>query len=348
MRVEVQLSYNKAETSHTHLQTISGSPLCVASAQHYQHDRRLPVMILATIRASSMRCTLFLQGIHGFDIRRSASARLMLRVAGGAVIVSPCTAVTNEADKRIYARQDKLHFHPSRLSIRPFPNVSSFDVSLKYVFSAAQRSFEAGRSSADTPSYKGYLWRFVILILCEGGFLNICIAELSQTIVPPHNHSSQSSASSSPRIGLQRLSLSDDSASHASSSWTSSSTRPHPSFDPGHSSPPALQARTTSEPAYRSGVHPAYPAHGHPPVIMTRHIDPNALAMSGYPYAASQPMPQMSHSGSQLGPGGRSTDPSADRMSSAPGRYECNWCGKGFTRPSSLKVSGNSLAYPPL
>ena len=135
----MQLSYNKAETSHTHLQTILGSPLCVASTQHYQHDRRLPVMILATIRASSMRCTLFLQGIHGFDIRRSASARLMPRVAGGAVIVSSCTAVTNDADNHIYARQDRHHFCPSRLSIHPFLNVSSFDAPLKYVFSATQR-----------------------------------------------------------------------------------------------------------------------------------------------------------------------------------------------------------------
>ncbi|KAI0092939.1 hypothetical protein BDY19DRAFT_397512 [Irpex rosettiformis] len=171
---------------------------------------------------------------------------------------------------------------------------------------------------------------------------DIFAAELSQTIVPSHNHSSQSSASSSPRIGLQRLSLSDDGSSHASSSRAGSSARPHPSFDPGRSSSPALQVRTTSEPAYRPGVHPAYPPYGHPSAIMTRHIDPNALATSGYPYAASQPQPQFAHPNPQLGPGGRSTDPSADRTSSIPGRYECNWCGKGFTRPSSLKIHMNT------
>lgn len=171
------------------------------------------------------------------------------------------------------------------------------------------------------------------------------IAELSQTIVPSHNHSSQSSASSSPRIGLQRLSLSDDGSSHASSSWASSSGRTHSSFDSvaGRSASPALQARTTSEPAYRSAVHPAYSGYGHPSAVMTRHIDPNVLATSGYPYAASQPLPQFSHQSSSLGPGGRGTDPSADRTSSTSGRYECQWCGKSFTRPSSLKVSSRLL-----
>ncbi|KAI0699257.1 hypothetical protein BC835DRAFT_1268071 [Cytidiella melzeri] len=29
-------------------------------------------------------------------------------------------------------------------------------------------------------------------------------------------------------------------------------------------------------------------------------------------------------------------------MSTVPGRYECNCCGKGFTRPSSLKIHMNT------
>ncbi|KAI0344652.1 hypothetical protein BDW22DRAFT_1071258 [Trametopsis cervina] len=178
---------------------------------------------------------------------------------------------------------------------------------------------------------------------------DIFAAELSQTIVPPHNHvhSQQSSASSSPRIPLHRLSLSDDASthSHPGAAWPSHPGRSHPGFEQGRSASPALQARTISEPAYRSAAHPnhpAFPAYGHPSVMMPRHIDPNALATSGYPYAASQPLPQLSHPPSQPSSGSRGTDSAAERPSVQPGRYECDWCGKGFTRPSSLKIHMNT------
>ncbi|KIP10881.1 hypothetical protein PHLGIDRAFT_64854 [Phlebiopsis gigantea 11061_1 CR5-6] len=73
---------------------------------------------------------------------------------------------------------------------------------------------------------------------------------------------------------------------------------------------------------------------------MPRHIDPNALATSGYPYAASQPLAPYQQ-GSQAG--AATYDPTGlDRTTSATGRYECSWCGKGFTRPSSLKIHMNT------
>lgn len=169
-----------------------------------------------------------------------------------------------------------------------------------------------------------------------------CTAELSQSIVPSHTSSRHSSASSSPRIPIQRLSISDDGSPGQQPARSSgSSSRSYSSYpEQGRSASPAMQARTASDSAYRPASHPPYPAYGHPSAMMPRHIDPNALATSGYPYAASQPLPTYPHQGPQPGQGSRGTDSlSAERPSTAPGRYECSWCGKGFTRPSSLKVS---------
>lgn len=137
------------------------------------------------------------------------------------------------------------------------------------------------------------------------------------------------------------MSISDDgSQGHPATRSSSSSGRSYSGYpDPSRAGSPALQARAASDSSFRPASHPPYPAYGYPSAIMPRHIDPSALATSGYPYAASQPLPQSSHQGPQPGPGSRGTDSSSDRPSTAPGRYECTWCGKGFTRPSSLKVS---------
>lgn len=162
----------------------------------------------------------------------------------------------------------------------------------------------------------------------------------------PQAGARRSSNSASPHIPLQRLALVDDTPQQRSSTPhhrdTATDMRAVPPFarngSPGSSAP---HTGTSSDPSYRpvsQHNHPPqyqtpYPAR--PPTVMPRHIDPNALATSGYPYAASLPPPP------HPPPTGRMPyDPSTlDRTPNASGRYECGWCGKGFTRPSSLKAS---------
>lgn len=165
----------------------------------------------------------------------------------------------------------------------------------------------------------------------------------------PQAGARRSSNSASPHIPLQRLALVDDIPQQRSSTPhhrdTATDMRAVPPFarngSPGSSAP---HTGTSSDPSYRpvsQHNHPPqyqtpYPAR--PPTVMPRHIDPNALATSGYPYAASLPPPP------HPPPTGRMPyDPSTlDRTPNASGRYECGWCGKGFTRPSSLKIHMNT------
>ncbi len=127
--------------------------------------------------------------------------------------------------------------------------------------------------------------------------------------------------------------------------------RPHPSYPDNARAASPAQVRNPTDagrPASRQGQR-NYPPYGHPSAI-PRHIDPNALATSGYPYAASQPIPpnqyqaQQAVAGVSSGAGMSAHEAlSADRSSS--GRYECQWCGKGFTRPSSLKASPRLFSF---
>ncbi|PSR74623.1 hypothetical protein PHLCEN_2v9689 [Hermanssonia centrifuga] len=157
--------------------------------------------------------------------------------------------------------------------------------------------------------------------------------------------------SSSPHIPFNRLSLADERSypqaqGVPSNSWSQHGTaRPHPSYPDNARAASPAQVRNPTDagrPASRQGQR-NYPPYGHPSAI-PRHIDPNALATSGYPYAASQPIPpnqyqaQQAVAGVSSGAGMSAHEAlSADRSSS--GRYECQWCGKGFTRPSSLKAT---------
>ena len=166
-------------------------------------------------------------------------------------------------------------------------------------------------------------------------------AELSQAVPSTQASSRRPSSSSSPHIPLARLALADDPRTQTPVSG-SRAPRSHSSYPDGRPASPAAHARPAPEPSYRPILPQTHPAQYGPPYarstpIMPRHIDPNALATSGYPYAASQPLAPYQQ-GSQ---GGAATyDPTGlDRTTSATGRYECTWCGKGFTRPSSLKVS---------
>ncbi|KAJ3552206.1 hypothetical protein NM688_g4273 [Phlebia brevispora] len=117
----------------------------------------------------------------------------------------------------------------------------------------------------------------------------------------------------------------------------------HPGYAYGsRSASPAAYARNPPDAAHRPPSQQGYPGYGHASAL-SRHIDPNALATSGYPYAVSQPAPyqaQQPLAGGSSGAGRQGLDSaSGERVS---GRYECSWCGKTFTRPSSLKIHLNT------
>ena len=80
-------------------------------------------------------------------------------------------------------------------------------------------------------------------------------------------------------------------------------------------------------PAYPQGYPPQYAQHPRGPIPTGSYPYAGAHAMA-HPGMASVPGPQHQPYHPDAGAG--------DRGSSS--RYECSYCGKGFTRPSSLKV----------
>lgn len=200
------------------------------------------------------------------------------------------------------------------------------------------RPFASGSEQADPSAHSGHLWWYGCTgvrhfeVQCANLF---CPEELAQAVPSAQSARRDSASSNSPHIPFQRLALADNGAPHpqtpGASSRGQSSRSPATYPDSSRPTSPPSQTRSSSE-AYRAilpQTHTAYSRAG----IVTRHIDPNALATSGYPYAASQPLPPNAQ-GQQY-----PYDPSMlDRQASASGRYECMWCGKGFTRPSSLRV----------
>lgn len=176
------------------------------------------------------------------------------------------------------------------------------------------------------------------------GLLNVCAAELSQPVAHHHSQGRPSSSSTSQQMPRGGQTVDDRvPRAHGHGGAPPPGGQQLPPGYPNYpaSGVPAAQPRNPADATYRPSSQHGYPSYSHPPPL-PRHIDPNALATSGYPYAVSQPqytMPQ-TMGGPSSGVGRGAQDGAAS--GTIPGRYECDWCGKGFTRPSSLKVSSGS------
>lgn len=158
----------------------------------------------------------------------------------------------------------------------------------------------------------------------------------------------------SPHIPFRALSLADnDSARHASrpssamgsrGAVQNAPARSYPSIPgSGYSSQSSMHPRgVPADPTqarggssyYPSGVQQPYPQPYAQQANM--RMDPRALGSGTYPYAPSQS--QMGQIPISSSSGGLRTG--ADNASS---RYECSYCSKGFTRPSSLKVMSHLI-----
>ena len=176
--------------------------------------------------------------------------------------------------------------------------------------------------------------------------------ELSRS-VPPH----QARQPSSPHFS--RLQLADEDprrmsrgGSPAPHGYRPGTPHSYPAYpDIARQSTPSNHPRNASDPsgypAYAQSVppHPSvhgYP-HGYPPQYAQTNHPRQPIPTGSYPYAGSPAMGQPGMGMGMVGPPGPQhqpypgTEPAAtDRSSSS--RYECSYCGKGFTRPSSLKV----------
>ncbi|KAK7687065.1 hypothetical protein QCA50_009565 [Cerrena zonata] len=166
--------------------------------------------------------------------------------------------------------------------------------------------------------------------------------ELSQT-VSGSSHSRH--PSSSPQIPFNSLQISDDPRyqSHASSSNSRSMTptpRPYPPYgqDPRASAQYA-HGRSSADP--RHGSSSQYPMYGQVPPVSSRQTGP--MPSNAYPYSASLP-PVSRHPSLPMpgGPGSSAQYAQEPERTSSGHRYECSYCGKGFTRPSSLKIHINT------
>ncbi|KAI0081234.1 hypothetical protein K474DRAFT_1413364 [Panus rudis PR-1116 ss-1] len=147
----------------------------------------------------------------------------------------------------------------------------------------------------------------------------------------------------SPQIPFERLRLTDDDsryAAHQSSSSRSMTPTPRPYHtypqDPRAVQSYAHNGRSSTDAAQRTPY--TYPS------ASTRQPTMNPGANSGYPYSASHPPVATHPSLTMPGPSNPHGQPAyePERSSSGQHRYECSYCGKGFTRPSSLKIHINT------
>lgn len=114
-----------------------------------------------------------------------------------------------------------------------------------------------------------------------------------------------------------------------------------PPFTPSRMNPHAMaNGGHTASRQYAGNGMPGFPPQGYP----VRPNDQNyalRAEMAGHPYGE----------GMVLGRRGGSREPElfSDDASNKT-RYECTYCGKGFSRPSALKVSGPAVpsSMPPL
>ena len=147
--------------------------------------------------------------------------------------------------------------------------------------------------------------------------------------------------SGSPHMSASRLAPNEE-------AYASGGPRPVRSFpsypEDTRSASQSGHARNASDSRYNAPVHgsPAqYASYGHHP----------SAHGNGYPYAASQPQPSRHPSipipGSSSGHAQDAASHSTANPAAQPHRYECSYCGKGFTRPSSLKVGLLLCPGPP-
>ena len=158
---------------------------------------------------------------------------------------------------------------------------------------------------------------------------------------------------SSPHI--RRLQLAEDDPRYAASpraaspaphGYTPGTPRSYPSYpDPMQHVPASHHPRNASDP---TSSYPAGYPHGAPSTSQRAAV-PMTQYPQGYTPQYSQPVARapiptgihpyapthMSHPG--IGPN-HQPYPDASAGDKGSSRYECSWCGKGFTRPSSLKV----------
>ncbi|CCM01473.1 uncharacterized protein FIBRA_03527 [Fibroporia radiculosa] len=169
-------------------------------------------------------------------------------------------------------------------------------------------------------------------------------SELSQGVPPQQSRQ----PSGSPQIPLHRLALEDDRRYRPRSPDPRGHLPSSQVYPAGHGAsrlsntpyPGSTPSATQHPPGY--GVHhlsQQHPQAGHVPSsqyasqAQSGHIMPSG----NYPYPASQPHYASVAGPSSLRPGAEMT---VERSSSS--RYECSYCGKGFTRPSSLKIHINT------
>ncbi|KZT70973.1 hypothetical protein DAEQUDRAFT_707717 [Daedalea quercina L-15889] len=175
--------------------------------------------------------------------------------------------------------------------------------------------------------------------------------ELSEAVPPQPGR-----PSASPQIPFHRLALTDDASHHRTGSpapgsrgYTSSSHQLPPGYSPtpgqpgtgSHVRTPPVSSRPYAYGApppagqqyihHGHGQHPSYASHRVSRGEMPTGVYPYATPQSQYP---GQPMPVASSS--------RATTEATPPERSTAARYECSYCHKGFTRPSSLKIHINT------